>query len=624
MRGKLGDAFTASPDGQVVRFGLGVGGRDAIAFDVAAARLDTAAPPVNGQVAARTVGLKVTNWQERADPAYNGRPIRLKPNETAYSLAIRPRSDGFVLGTLWSLHALDAAGTELWTVRVPGAARGVNLTVDGSIVVAALDDGTIRWYRWADGKELLALFVYKPDKRWVAWTPTGYYMASAGGEDLIGWHMNRGWDQPPDFFPASRFREKFARPDIVQKVLQTQDEAEAIRQADALASRKPTETKPIEAQLPPVIQITSPRDGAPASGGTVTLDYTLRSPSGLPVDAIDVMIDGRPLAATRGLSRIDEASQAACPGIVTRGLARVPASTGETTCHITVPVPARGGEIGLVARAGQVTSVPAIVRLAGGAGGETARGRLIVLAIGVAHYADPALHLGLPAKDASDFAAALQAQKGHLYGDVVTRSLLDDAASRANILDGLDWLEKQKPTPEDVTVVFMAGHGTTDERGQFWFLPADVRTDALRASAVSQDDLRRTLQALPSKVVLFLDACHSGGAAGALAAQKRGNVDMNAIVNDFSTTDSGVVTFASSMGRELSQENPAWGNGAFTKAVLEGIRDGKADIFRKGRITVSQLNAFVADRVAELTDQQQHAVMVSPPTISDFPLAAVK
>ena len=47
----------------------------------------------------------------------------------------------------------------------------------------------------------------------------GYYMASAGGEDLIGWHINRGWAQEAEFYPASQFHDRFYRPDIVQAIL---------------------------------------------------------------------------------------------------------------------------------------------------------------------------------------------------------------------------------------------------------------------------------------------------------------------------------------------------------------------------------------------------------------------
>ena len=54
------------------------------------------------------------------------------------------------------------------------------------IVVAAHGDGTIRWYRADDGRELLALQELlnkgEPSKsNWVLWTPEGFYEATPGG-----------------------------------------------------------------------------------------------------------------------------------------------------------------------------------------------------------------------------------------------------------------------------------------------------------------------------------------------------------------------------------------------------------------------------------------------------------
>lgn len=57
---------------------------------------------------------------------------------------------------------------------------------------------------------------------------------------------------------------------------------------------------------------------------------------------------------------------------------------------------------------------------------------------------------------------------------------------------------------------------------------------------------------------------------------------MNSIVNEFAKTEHRVVTFASSQGRETSVESAAWGHGAFTKALIEGLA-GKADLLRDGR-----------------------------------------
>jgi len=85
----------------------------------------------------------------------------------------------------------------------------------------------------SDGQEQMALFVHADRNRWILWTPSGYYDTSIGGEELVGWHLNRAFNQASDFFSVGRFRDRFYRPDIVQKVLELADEGEAIRRAQA-------------------------------------------------------------------------------------------------------------------------------------------------------------------------------------------------------------------------------------------------------------------------------------------------------------------------------------------------------------------------------------------------------
>ncbi|MEN2994245.1 MAG: hypothetical protein ABDH19_02715, partial [Thermodesulfovibrio sp.] len=66
--------------------------------------------------------------------------------------------------------------------------------------------------------------------------------------------------------------------------------------------------------------------------------------------------------------------------------------------------------------------------------------------------------------------------------------------------------------------------------------------------------------------------------------------------------------------------DPQWGNGAFTKAVVEGI-GGRADLLGKGKITVNMLDAYIAERVKELTKGKQTPVTTKPQTVPDFPVA---
>jgi len=108
---------------------------------------------------------------------------------------------------------------------------------------------------------------------------------------------------------------------------------------------------------------------------------------------------------------------------------------------------------------------------------------------------------------------------------------------------------------------------------------------------------------------------HSGGVMG-----KRAITDITGVINELTSAENGVVVFASSTGRQYSLEDPEWGNGAFTKAVIEGIA-GKADLLGKGKITVNMLDAFIAERVKEITNGKQTPVTTKPNTVPDFPIA---
>ncbi|MGO9171268.1 MAG: TIR domain-containing protein [Rhodomicrobium sp.] len=219
MRGKLRDAFTLSADGARVRFGLGVGAASPVLFDLAAFELRDAPQAVSGLTAPKTSGIVVSDWENNTAPKLNGKPIALEAYETSRALAVAPDASRFALGAEYRLRAYRADGSELWNKAIPGIAYGVNISGNGKLVVAAYYDGTIRWHRLSDGQELLALFVHAKDRRFIAWTPQGYYAASPGGEDLIGWHVNRGFDTAPDFYPASTFASTFRRPDIVRAAL---------------------------------------------------------------------------------------------------------------------------------------------------------------------------------------------------------------------------------------------------------------------------------------------------------------------------------------------------------------------------------------------------------------------
>jgi hypothetical protein len=228
LRGKGYEHFVVSPDGRRARFGLKPFSEDPWLFDLSTLQFapSPTAPPDLRQADVKS--LPIDGWEETTEPRLGGKVLPLQQYETARSLAIAPDARSFVLGTDWNLRRFDKDGKELWQMPVPEATFGVNLAREGRLILAAYGDGTIRWHRAADGEELLALFIHVPDdakaqKRRVLWTPEGYYTASPGADDLIGWHVNRGPDQAADFYPADTFRSTFHRPDLVQAALDKAD-----------------------------------------------------------------------------------------------------------------------------------------------------------------------------------------------------------------------------------------------------------------------------------------------------------------------------------------------------------------------------------------------------------------
>jgi hypothetical protein len=629
MRDKVGDAFAVSDDGKRIRFGLGVGAVRPVVFDLTRSLLVDAAMAPAALASPKIDGLRVTDWRDTTTPRLAGRPIPLEPHEVTESLAVQPDSAGFVLGSTFNLRAFDARGAARWNTDIPDTAWGVNLARGGELVLAAFADGTIRWYRWSDGKELLALFVDRESKAWVAWTPQGYYSASPGGEELIGWHVNRGWEQPADFFPAARFRDTYARPDIVERVLDTMDEAEAVRLANAARPGKTEPSRPIAEQLPPVVTILSPVTGSSIAGESTRLDYVVRSPSGLPVDAVESLVDGRPASAQRGFARVDDGTDALKRCLTeTKGLGRLEGGLQGCRGSIEVRLPPGSSEVGLFARSGAMAGDVVKIRVmrAGAAtADELLKPKLYALVVGISAYANADYNLAYAAKDARDFSAALVNQKDGLYSEVTLRTLPDKEATANAIRDGLDWLTKQV-TSRDVGLVYLAGHGVLDERERFYFLAADSDMARLRATGVPREDIQDALNSLAGKALLFLDACHAGAVAG--DTKTRGGVDINSVVNEFTRSERGVVVFTASTGKQLSQENSAWGNGAFTKAVIEGLglpgKKAMADFRGDGKITTSALDYYVSERVKTLTGGTQSPIMIRPPTVPDYPIAIAR
>lgn len=368
---------------------------------------------------------------------------------------------------------------------------------------------------------------------------------------------------------------------------------------------------------PPAIEVrlVEPGELNEVTTSPVLVKLALRIPPGETLLGIRVLVDGRLAAQARGLKLVQAETQLQA------------ADAGAAVTHlISVPVPSHDCALTVVAEGVRGKSAPMLTHLRwrGAAldpAQRAAQGpKLYLLSVGVSDYDRTDLRLRFAAKDAADVATVFRAQQGGLYRTVAARVLSNHQATKGNVLDGLEWLQHQT-TAKDVAVLFLAGHGITDpSTGAFYFLPSDADPGAVKRTMIAEGEIRSTLANIAGKTLFFIDTCHSGKVFNDIPTRD-GN-DLRSFISELAAADNGVVVFAASTGRQASQEAAEWNNGAFTRAVIEGLR-GRADFHRSGRITINMLDLYISARVKELTAGKQTPTTAKPSTVPDFPVALV-
>jgi hypothetical protein len=456
-------------------------------------------------------------------------------------------------------------------VPAPGVAWSVNISGDGRWVVAAYGDGTIRWHRASDGREVLALFPHADRRRWIAWTPEGFFDASPGAEELMGYHLNRGKDQAGEFIAAKQLLERYYQPGLIARRLTPEGDDLIARALKDLGDVR--ELLGGSGGATPLVELLSPAD-AKTDG-----EYVLR-----------VRVKDQGGGVGRLITRIDgvevEGRQAGIPSgdTVSRSF---PLAAGRRV--ITVAA--------LNARGVESKPVQAVVEVTP----PTERPILHVLAVGVTNYRDHSLAEGVrfAAGDAATVKAHFQEHGGKLYRAVNVRGLADEQATRDNIQKEMRELAAQVG-PNDVFVLYLAGHGAAFERN-YHFIPWNARytsQQALREQSLDQDTLRTLLAGIAArKTLVLLDTC-SSGTFGAERGRALGDKDA---IDRFSRL-TGRALIAAAADDKMALEGEG-GHGVFTSALLEGLR-GAADRNHNDTIEVGELADYLEEAIPQITQRK--------------------
>ena len=224
------------------------------------------------------------------------------------------------------------------------------------------------------------------------------------------------------------------------------------------------------------------------------------------------------------------------------------------------------------------------------------------LIIGIDNYQDfPQLRYAV--EDAKSIQTLLMTQYGFPEGNITL--LLDDDATKEGITDAFYTLG-EKTHSDDAVVVFFAGHGETrkvpgSNEDLGYLIPIDGKQGNMQRTALSMKTINIQSDEISAKSMLFLvDACYGG-----LAATGQYRSDRKLDIVRGLTKDRCRQIITAGKKEEQVVENEKWRHSAFTRVLLEGLMELKADTDQDGIILANQLFSYIQTNVLKLTDGGQ-------------------
>ena len=451
----------------------------------------------------------------------------------------------------------------------------VAFSPDGKHVLTGGD--TARLWDAQTGKELCRLVSFG-DGSWAVVDGAGRFDASNGGE-VEGLH----WVVDLEPVALNQLKERYYDPGLLAKYLGFNKEP--LRKVEAFTDVK----------LYPDIAVAAVKPG----DKTLTLDVVNR---GGGIGRVQVFVNGKELLAdARGPKPEPDAKKAT----LTVDLSAV---------HL---IPGKPNKVEVVTwNADGYLSSRGLVREFDAPGeASTPAPELYAIVAGISTYGNPALNLRFAAKDAEDFATALQIGGKRFFGaSKVHLTLLTTADNPSAVRPTKDNLRKafeaaKQAKPGDVLVIYLAGHGVALQQGNdlYCYLTADARSldpvaladPAVRAATtVSSEEMAEWIKQIPAlKQVMVLDTCAAGAAAAKLTEKRDISGDQIRAIERLKDRTGFHVLMGCAADR-VSYEANQYAQGLLTYSLLQGMRG--AALREEQFVDVSKLFQYAADQVPQL------------------------
>ncbi len=529
---------------------------------------------------------------DRRSLTIGGRPVPLEPFEDVRHWAWSADGQRLAVATEWAVRVFDANGSELWRHAMPVVVHAVNISRDGAFVVAAISDGTLRWFRLDDGTPAVSLFPHANGEDWAAWLPSGHYAASPRGDRYVGWALNQGANREALFFRAVQFERVFYEPRRIERFP---------RLASARGS-VPLQAKRLMELAPPQVEIEVARQIHPRASGPLTRIRVRAKRRSAEMERFTVYVNKIPLTPFS-----DRELLAGEREWVDR--------------EVEIPLQAQMNDIRVEV---DTAHSRAIARVAVENVGEPMtqqQGDLYVLAVGVNFLRNlPDKSLSYAARDARRVGALLQSQEGRVFRNVHLELVVDRLREpdKRGIEDALGFLRRARPI--DTVVLFLAGHGIRDVSGNYYFVPSDASREeivALETGATKAPSLVRWnafldgLQSAVGRRVLIVDTCH--------AQQIRGRLELDWLAKH--SASAMFAMLAASAPQERSEENARFGAGLYTQGLLSAL-SGSGDANQDGVVTIVEAHRAAGDFVKTHRKGDQEPRFFAPPEFSSMALTA--
>ena len=255
--------------------------------------------------------------------------------------------------------------------------------------------------------------------------------------------------------------------------------------------------------------------------------------------------------------------------------------------------------------------------------------------IGVDDYKDDNLDLNYAAKDANDLHQALEQASKKFFnvddtnrvffynltrnreGKLGTDKIKGKTPDKANINQTLEEIEK-KSKPEDILLVFFAGHGEIVDKDQLLLLTTEATS--ANFEGIRMRELLEQLNKIPAgKRVLILDACHSGAAINNMdMAQLTGKRDVKDAERqsqrlkelDKLASKSGFAIITASSSDQKALELPQYEHGLMTYALLNAMLNNKSSLDENNQLQLEKWLIATEEEVKKLNQNQSAERMV--------------